>query len=195
MLTGTIEVTKVCKKCGQEKPLSEYYRNSNIKGGYFNSCKACVCAASREYITNNHKRHLDYNRQYYHRDIEASRAREREKYYRDREKILAYFDEWRKNNKLRIAEFSRKHRRKNSGTLKAIAQTFLQTAVRAGRIVKPDHCQKCLKPFPKDKLHGHHEDYSRPYDVSWLCAGCHGARHREINELRRNGHTQKVEAA
>ena len=27
-------------------------------------------------------------------------------------------------------------------------------------------------------LHGHHEDYSQPLEVVWLCAPCHGLRHR-----------------
>jgi hypothetical protein len=36
------DATKVCKKCGQRKPLhSDFTRSRNSKDGYFGSCKAC----------------------------------------------------------------------------------------------------------------------------------------------------------
>jgi hypothetical protein len=39
-------------------------------------------------------------------------------------------------------------------------------------------CAACLTDKPL-------EDYTNPLDVTWLCRTCHGARHREINEERR----------
>lgn len=33
--------TKVCKKCGQELPLDQFYTSVNCKDGYLNVCKKC----------------------------------------------------------------------------------------------------------------------------------------------------------
>lgn len=33
------------------------------------------------------------------------------------------------------------------------------------------------------KINAHHEDYSKPLEVIWLCSRHHGERHREINGL------------
>ena len=41
-------------------------------------------------------------------------------------------------------------------------------------IVRPDNCSKCGKEC---KPQGHHDDYSRPLDVVWLCRACHRERH------------------
>jgi hypothetical protein len=60
------------------------------------------------------------------------------------------------------------------------ARTAVQNAVFSGALVRPSQCQACGKSGLK--LHGHHNDYSKPLDVEWLCAKCHGAAHR-----RRNG--------
>jgi hypothetical protein len=35
---------------------------------------------------------------------------------------------------------------------------------------------RCGEP----KVHAHHEDYSRPLDVTWLCQKCHVQRHVEL---------------
>ena len=32
---------KICTKCGIEKPLSEYYKNSSQKSGLQSKCKPC----------------------------------------------------------------------------------------------------------------------------------------------------------
>lgn len=33
--------TKVCKKCGQELPLDQFYTSVNCKDGHLNVCKKC----------------------------------------------------------------------------------------------------------------------------------------------------------
>jgi hypothetical protein len=50
----------------------------------------------------------------------------------------------------------------------------------------PPLCQSCSASFSKIqfdgrklKPHAHHLDYTRPYDVEWLCPGCHMRKHRD----------------
>lgn len=51
-------------------------------------------------------------------------------------------------------------------------------AQRTGKIKKVScmQCEKCGAPAK----HRHHEDYSRPLDVIYLCVKCHHDRHKEI---------------
>ena len=50
------------------------------------------------------------------------------------------------------------------------ARNAVSNAVRDGRLLRPDQCSHC---HTKCRPHGHHEDYSKPLDVVWLCAACH----------------------
>ena len=59
---------------------------------------------------------------------------------------------------------------------KYYARRKLQNAVKRGDIKKPIYCQDCGE---EKKLTAHHEDYSKPLDVIWLCYRCHGKRHRQ----------------
>ena len=75
------------------------------------------------------------------------------------------------------------------------ARWALQKAVSSGVIVKPDRCQKCSRKIKKHWLQGHHSNYSKPYDVTWLCSLCHGLAHRKkynttaaINDKCKRGH-------
>ena len=50
-------------------------------------------------------------------------------------------------------------------------------AVKSGRLVRPSACSQCGRS--DSAIHGHHDDYSRPLDVRWLCTWCHGELHAE----------------
>ncbi|MBT7878107.1 MAG: hypothetical protein HN738_08495 [Gammaproteobacteria bacterium] len=74
------------------------------------------------------------------------------------------------------------HQKKWQGAnrIKKGASTMVCNAVRDGRLYKPDDCSEC-KATP-DMLHGHHDDYSQPLVVRWLCAICHSRWHKENGE-------------
>lgn len=62
--------------------------------------------------------------------------------------------------------------------LRALAWTRIQRAVNRGQIIRPEVCDECGGKGKTGKIHAHHHDYSRPFDVAWLCSACHGRRHR-----------------
>jgi hypothetical protein len=59
------------------------------------------------------------------------------------------------------------------------AQSAVNSAVRDGRLVKATACEEC---GATGRLHGHHEDYSQPLTVKWLCPACHGRRNPSFRE-------------
>jgi ribosomal protein S27AE len=65
------------------------------------------------------------------------------------------------------------------------AQTAAGNAVRDGRLLKLP-CEVC----GDERVHAHHNDYSKPLEVVWLCAKCHHRLHAIFPQLR--GHQEKA---
>ena len=57
---------------------------------------------------------------------------------------------------------------------KARARSAVADALERGVLVRPGNCENCHRPA---KVHGHHDDYSRPLEVRWLCPKCHSGWH------------------
>lgn len=54
---------KHCKKCGQEKPLSCFYKHPKMGDGYLNFCKECVKERVASHRTKNAERIREYDRE------------------------------------------------------------------------------------------------------------------------------------
>lgn len=78
-----------------------------------------------------------------------------------------------------IQEKNKEYRARNP--IKARARRLLQQAVFRTRIIRPDICDKCCR---STSLEAHHYDYSRAFDVLWLCKQCHEwLHHTTVGEL------------
>ncbi len=58
------------------------------------------------------------------------------------------------------------------------AQAFINNGLRSGKVKRPKHCEKC----DRVKIHAHHDDYSKPLDVKWLCPIHHAERHKDLRK-------------
>jgi ribosomal protein S27AE len=63
-----------------------------------------------------------------------------------------------------------------------VAKSAAQYAVRSGKLTRPDTCERC---GAGGAIHAHHDDYSKPLDVRWLCGDCHMFHHAEQRRERR----------
>jgi hypothetical protein len=56
------------------------------------------------------------------------------------------------------------------------ARVAVASAIKRGTLIRMP-CEKC----GNDKSQAHHEDYSRPLEIQWLCPRCHGRAHRPLH--------------
>lgn len=73
--------TKVCCKCGEEKPVSEFHKDKNSSDGYTYQCKACRNAKYKEYY------HANADKM---KEKRESTKEYRKEYYNDPERKLQY---------------------------------------------------------------------------------------------------------
>ena len=85
--------------------------------------------------------------------------------------------EWKKMDNKRnselMSELVKKYNKKYPERYKAVHQ--LNRAIRTGKLERKP-CIVCENP----KSQGHHQDYSKPLEVIWLCAKHHKAVHNNI---------------
>jgi ribosomal protein S27AE len=67
-------------------------------------------------------------------------------------------------------------RRESDQPLSRPAYRTVERALKTGKLIKLDECERCGS---EGSLEAHHEDYSKPLDVEWLCTKCHGLERRK----------------
>ncbi len=123
-----------------------------------NKCKACDTLRRKKLYLSRHETEKEIRRQY---------SRE------NRIKCNAYK---RSSYKKNIAK-ERERCAKKDKSDHARARHALFRAVKSGFVIKPILCSECLEYT--DDLEAHHHDYTKPFDVKWLCVKCHGKEHRK----------------
>lgn len=73
---------------------------------------------------------------------------------------------------------------KQKNRLKVLAHKSVYRALAAGKLIQPSACEGCS--IQHQTLNAHHDDYSFPLKVRWLCSKCHIEWHK-INGSGING--------
>lgn len=76
--------TKICKRCGEERPKSDYTEDDRYADGCYPWCAEC----RREWRQGRKSKQLELRREWYHRDVGHARAYGR-KYYHDHKEAIA----------------------------------------------------------------------------------------------------------
>lgn len=73
-----------------------------------------------------------------------------------------------------MREWRKTHRLTGEALVRANARSYANVYLRRGKIQR-EPCVDC----GCDEAEMHHEDYSKPLEVVWLCRDCHLDRHRQ----------------
>jgi hypothetical protein len=139
---------KRCKKCGEVKPLSEFYRATGMKDGHRSECKSC------------HK------------------AKQQRWYAENREHAIAQVKRWQQTNKDHLHAYRREYRqrRKVEERDAYLRRSFGITQADYDALLERQGggCAICGKPPGKISLHVDH-DHETGEVRGLLCVGCNNA--------------------
>ena len=152
---------KHCSRCGLDKPLQDFNKNKAQRSGFQRFCRECQRAVKHVYLSKFESRLLEWH------------TRRRWYYERGGKEIV------RRNVKafLKRSGYSAWH-----DPLKARAWNITKNEIRQGRLVRQP-CEQCGN---SEKIHAHHDDYTKPLEIRWLCAPCHHRHHHPLPTKERS---------
>ena len=91
--------TKICSKCGRELPLDSFYKNKSKKYGVEGECKDCSKARVKEYYEQNKEKISIRTKEYQEKNKEQIKLDKKEYYEKNKEKLSLQKKEYYKTNK------------------------------------------------------------------------------------------------
>lgn len=145
-------MNKTCRQCETEQ--REFYRASS--GGFMAICKAC------------HRANVRANRA---ANVDKHRAKDRER--ANLPNRVAAREQYARTPEGRARGNLAKRRYSERNPVKRTAHVAVGNALRGGKLTaKP--CEVCGDASAQ----AHHDDYSKPLDVRWLCTTHHAEWHK-----------------
>jgi hypothetical protein len=141
---------KVCSRCDEEKPLSEFYPHEKNRDGLRGECKSCVAEKHRVWCEENQERKAEMDRAYHEREAERINREAREAYAVNPEPIRAKNKKWRDDNQEKTKENSRRRRRMKPEVVRAERRQHYQD--NKGRYVaqaraREEHVARATPPW------------------------------------------------
>ena len=150
---------KTCFKCFFPKPLSDFYKHPGTSDGRLGKCKECCKKFAKQHRRN---------------PVVKIKIKEYKKGYEQRPEVKKRHKDYEKQH----SELGQARRKRwaEKNPEKMRVKRLTDSAIRSGKLIKQP-CAEC----GKTKVEAHHRDYSKPFDVIWLCK----KHHWEADEIRR----------
>lgn len=179
---------KVCKKCKKEKIDEDFSKGRAV-------CKKCCYEKYKEWAQKNKDKIKSNSEKWRTKNRKIARKRCLDHYYNNKykyklyklenkEKNIKYSEKYRENNREKIRErcreLAKKYRLERPQEHKARKSVY--QAIKKGTLTRMENCMICGKSC---KTQAHHNDYSKPLSVIWVCPRCHGGIHSNLNERKK----------
>lgn len=151
---------KNCRQCQQDVRRADFYRQPSAADGIMSVCKAC----HRANVKANREANIGY---YRGRDKERANLPHR---VAARQAYAATPEGRAAGNRAKRAYLER-------NPVKRAAHMAVGNAIRDGRLIRQP-CEVC-----GEFAQAHHDDYSKPLDVRWLCTTHHAEWHKHNTPL------------
>lgn len=89
---------KLCRKCGETKPLDEFHKTNQIKSGYGTWCEVC---------------YKKYHANYYHKNEEVVKDRAKRHHVENKDKHILQMKQWVIQNRAKSREIKKAWKKKN----------------------------------------------------------------------------------
>ena len=97
---------KICKKCGKEKNVCEFYSDKTTKDGKRGSCKLCMSLYDNNWKINNPNKVLELSRKYNSENKELVNIKTRKWREKNKTSEIIRNREWKKLNNEKIKDTS-----------------------------------------------------------------------------------------
>ena len=167
-------ISKRCGKCKQIKPLSEFYKRPDSKGGFRSNCKICWSKYAKEYDKTEKRKAAKKRYQQSEKGKAAQRRHaQSEKGKAVRKKAWLRYSQTEKGKKT-LRERNKRFRIRHPEQAKAIRA--VNDAIRTGKLPRPDILQCHFCPAQAEQYH-HHKGYTQEHwlDVIPVCIKCHSS--------------------
>lgn len=159
---------KNCISCTQLLPRSSFYVHPQMRDGTLNKCKSCC---KRDAIKN--------------RNLKIERYRELDRLRANQPDRVAARQKYAKTKRGAAITAAAKLRWSQLNSHKRRAHLTVSRAIASGKL-KRKPCAVCKT---KRDVEAHHDDYTQPLRVQFLCGEHHRQRHRELRQILRRSQT------
>lgn len=126
------EYKRVCIRCGIEKDITEYGKNSSKKDGLMVYCRQCIAWFGALYRKRNPEKIKEGQRKWQRENAEYVKTKRREKADENAEHIAKVAKAWRDANPDKLAEYSRLRRLKPKRRIENAVRSGIVRGIRVG---------------------------------------------------------------
>ena len=132
--------TKVCNKCGIEKPIDEYWKYKRYGKEYTHTaCKEClkkqhkeyhdkniekIKLKKKEYAINNKEHIKQYKKEYYEKHKEEISKKGKLNYQKNKDYINKRNKKWVENNKEKVLKYQKEYRKNNAERISIVCKEY-----------------------------------------------------------------------
>lgn len=106
----------------------------------------------------------------------CKKRKKQDKFYKDKSRASGFSSRCKKCQRIVVRKY--KYKRKKD-PVKVKARLMLNERISRGKIIR-GVCEVCKT---SRKVEGHHDDYSKPLEVRWLCQKHHNEHHQKNKKL------------